>query len=126
MVDLGWILGGDAMTLESVSRMEVREGIIKAPEAVLSQYCLFYTATQRRWLEALYFFGGEGGILKVGDLGDVMYLFIINDHAITVCDINAICSSEPAFPKHAIHPREGDWFPKVFFSDTNPLALGLS
>jgi hypothetical protein len=42
MVDLGWILGGEETTLESVSRMDVREGIMKAPEVVVSQYCLFW------------------------------------------------------------------------------------
>ncbi len=41
MVDLGWILGGEATTLDRVSRIEVREGIMKAPEVVVSQYCLF-------------------------------------------------------------------------------------
>lgn len=42
MVDLGWILGGEETTFDSVSRMEVREGMMKAPEVVVSQYCLFW------------------------------------------------------------------------------------
>lgn len=37
VVDLGAILGGEAMTLGMVSRMEVREGTIGLPVMVVSQ-----------------------------------------------------------------------------------------
>jgi hypothetical protein len=37
IVDLALILGGEATTLEIVSRMEVREGRIGSPEMVVSQ-----------------------------------------------------------------------------------------
>lgn len=48
MVDLGWILGGDeATTWWRVSRMEVREGMMYAPEVVVSQYCLFCTVPSK-------------------------------------------------------------------------------
>jgi hypothetical protein len=41
MVNLGGILGGDVTTLLSVSRIEVRDGIISCPVMVVSQYRLF-------------------------------------------------------------------------------------
>ena len=37
MVNLGWSLGGEAVTLVRVSRIEVREGTIKFPVLVWSQ-----------------------------------------------------------------------------------------
>jgi hypothetical protein len=39
--DLEGILGGWTTTLGRVSRMEVREGTIWAPDSVMSQYCRF-------------------------------------------------------------------------------------
>jgi len=42
--DLEAILGGTATTLGMVSRMEVREGTMLAPEMVVSQYLRFYRA----------------------------------------------------------------------------------
>lgn len=38
MVDLGFILGGEATTLVIVSRMEVREAMMELPVMVVSQY----------------------------------------------------------------------------------------
>ena len=40
--DLADILGGLAMTLGRVSRMEVREGMMGAPDMVVSQYRRFW------------------------------------------------------------------------------------
>ena len=42
MVDLGVSFGGELTIFGSVSRMEVREGTMKAPDSVVSQYRRFY------------------------------------------------------------------------------------
>ncbi len=50
------------------------------------------------------------------------YLFIIDDDAITLRDINTVRSPQPALPEDTVDPRKGDGFPKVFFSNTDSLA----
>ena len=42
MVNLGLILGGETVTLEMVSRIDVREGVMWCPVMVWSQYLRFY------------------------------------------------------------------------------------
>lgn len=54
------------------------------------------------------------------------YLFIIDDNAITIRDIDTVCSPQPALPEDAVDPRESDRFSEVFFSDADSLAFGLS
>lgn len=69
--------------------------------------------------------GGERG-KGLGYLRWVTYLFIIDDDAITVRDVDTKSGSEPALPENAIDPGEGNWFSEVFFSDANSLAFRLS
>jgi hypothetical protein len=38
----------------------------------------------------------------------VTYIFIVDDDALTVFDIDSVCSPDPAFPEDAVDPRETD------------------
>ena len=61
MVDFGGMAGGVVETTWwRVSRMEVREGMMKAPEVVVSQYCLFCLRVRRGGLFRLGERGGDG------------------------------------------------------------------
>lgn len=120
--DLEEILGGLATTLGRVSRMEVREGMMGAPEMVVSQYRRF-CATRlfiSVWLLLVEVLlgGGGGGLEK----GSGTHVLVVDDDPLSVVDVDAVRCPYPAFPEDTVHPREADLF-LVIFPDIDMDAL---
>ena len=79
IVDFGLSFGGDATIRGSVSRIDVREGVMKLPVSVTSQY--------RRFCGVLVQF-------KICLKKHVKaYLFIVDDHPFSLRYVNAISRS---------------------------------
>ena len=79
IVDFGLSFGGDATIRGSVSRIDVREGVMKLPVSVTSQY--------RRFCGILV------QVLIVWRDDVKAYLFIIDDHPFSLRYVNAISRS---------------------------------
>ena len=89
-----------------VSRIEVREGTMKAPDSVVSQ---------NRWF-------CEVSIPQKGPRWDETYIFVVDDDSLALCNVDAICLPDPPLPEHPVDPSKSNLL-LVFFANVDLHAL---